>query len=487
LLLCISCSTLISCGPIQAKQVEGMSGGDREALLNTKNNDQLCKAYNNTFIKPETEKQVESILQRRGVTECKAHSMVRYITQLTPPDEQKTVIFHQPSYFLNKAYSATHMCELIGIYAESVEESKQLGISKSTIIEDFMDSTSSLQETSKFVNYKEIILASIETIYSSTDLSSSKRIVRSNCLVNAVNSSDVKVAQDEESINDSSIDGIDTMIEVPLVKADVAIIEEPLVKDEVLETPVAVDQNFSFDNDVLKDIQEIQNSSIEKGELETTAEFNLRKGSLRNKFVNHSYTYKTSVANLTTKYYKPLKYNADTETLTLYLPRLELKLFMNSSNGNYSTTFLTYSFLEVDIGKMDSSNYTARNGLGREVNVEKLVVESNGFAILSKNNPDMNPQYYTVQINRDRVRDILDNGKIEFKLRMDLIDEKFQKSPLVTESEHQEPTMKRPIEFDRTDKMLPVRLISISVYDGKGNKVMEKPGSQVNVPAFHKM
>lgn len=262
----------------------------------------------------------------------------------------------------------------------------------------------------------------------------------------------------------------------------------PVYADETAindESPKIAKQVNKYSDEYIKDIKELRTNPIEKGELETTAEFNLRKDSLLSSFSNNSYTYRASVAKLTTADYKPLKYDADTETLTLSLPRLDVKLFTDTTNGNYTFKYLTYSFLDIGSGKFDTESYTARNGYGNEVNVEKFVIEREGFAILSQSNSNMNPQQYSLKVSRDTVRDILDNGEIEFKFIMDPVDKNIQSSLLIKESEFRKPTMKNPVDYYREDYMLPVRLTSLSVYDGKGNKIMEKSGNQINVPAIH--
>ena len=70
---------LASCGVIQASNVEEMGDSDRHHLLSTKTDKELCNAYNNSFIKRNTERQIEKILQERNITKCEALAKVRLI------------------------------------------------------------------------------------------------------------------------------------------------------------------------------------------------------------------------------------------------------------------------------------------------------------------------------------------------------------------------------------------------------------------------
>ena len=70
---------LASCGVIQASNIEEMGDSDRHHLLSRKTNKELCNAYNNAFIKINTERQIEKILRGRNVAKCEALAKVRLI------------------------------------------------------------------------------------------------------------------------------------------------------------------------------------------------------------------------------------------------------------------------------------------------------------------------------------------------------------------------------------------------------------------------
>ena len=79
LILLAIASLLSSCGIMQATSVEDMSDSDRLTLLKSKSNEELCRAYNNSFLKQKTENQIASLLRDRGVNRCDALSKIRLI------------------------------------------------------------------------------------------------------------------------------------------------------------------------------------------------------------------------------------------------------------------------------------------------------------------------------------------------------------------------------------------------------------------------
>lgn len=91
LLFCVV-ATLCSCGPIQSSNLEKMEENERWWLLSTKTTEQLCHAYNNVFIKPETEKQVAEILRSRDIKKCDALYKVRVVPPRALTAEEKAAV-----------------------------------------------------------------------------------------------------------------------------------------------------------------------------------------------------------------------------------------------------------------------------------------------------------------------------------------------------------------------------------------------------------
>ncbi|TSA38005.1 MAG: hypothetical protein D4R63_11955 [Methylococcaceae bacterium] len=78
-LIAVSSIFLVSCGPIQATNTENMGDSERFGFLSSKTDTDLCKKYNNSFIKKNTERQIEQILRERKIGSCDAMFKIRVI------------------------------------------------------------------------------------------------------------------------------------------------------------------------------------------------------------------------------------------------------------------------------------------------------------------------------------------------------------------------------------------------------------------------
>lgn len=241
-----------------------------------------------------------------------------------------------------------------------------------------------------------------------------------------------------------------------------------------LTSPVA----FAASADLTKDIKQIRNTSLVKGELETTAEFNARTQALYEKYANKTYRLDVSVRSPTNSDDKLLTYNPDTEELTVSLPKLDKKLVWVQKGNDRKIGFLNFSFIETEPVSIKSDSYVGRNGFGKEVRVERHIVNSVGIAILGSGNRNMTPQQFKINVAREKVRDLLEKGKLALEVRADLQNLEKEPSLLIVDADETEPSMKRPIHVKRTKHMLPVRLLSISLQDSKGNRVLEAVGTE---------
>jgi len=230
--------------------------------------------------------------------------------------------------------------------------------------------------------------------------------------------------------------------------------------------------------DLSKDIEQIRNTPLVKGELETTAEFNARTKGLYEKYTNKTYRIEIGAKSPINSDDKLLIYNPDTEELTVSLPQLDKKLVWMPRGNDQKIGFLNFSFLQTEPISIKSDSYVGRNGFGQEVSVERHIVNSVGIAILGSGNRDMTPQQFKINMAREKVRDLLEKGKLVLEVRADLQNLEKEPSLLIVDTDETEPSMKRPIHVKRTKHMLPVRLVSISLHDGKGNLVLEAVGTE---------
>lgn len=235
---------------------------------------------------------------------------------------------------------------------------------------------------------------------------------------------------------------------------------------------------FAANGNINSDIKQIRNSPLIKGELETTAEFDAKTQSLYQKYSGRTYRLDVSAKSSGGSEHKFLTYNPDNEELTVSLPPLDKKLVWVPKGNDQKIGFLNFSFLQTDSPSIKSDSYIGRNGFGKEVRVERHIVNVVGVAILGSGNRDMTPQQFKTNMPREKVRDLLEKGRLVIELRSDL--QKLEKEPslLIVDEDESEPSMKRPIHVKRTKYMLPVRLVTISLLDGKGNRVLDATGTE---------
>lgn len=233
---------------------------------------------------------------------------------------------------------------------------------------------------------------------------------------------------------------------------------------------------FAANANVNADIKQIRNSPLVKGELETTAEFDLRTKSLYQKYSGKVYQLEVNTKNAIGSEHKYLTYNPDIEELTVSLPGLDKKLVWVPKGNDQKIGFLNFSFIQTDNPSIKSDSYIGRNGFGKEVRVERHIVNVVGVAVLGSGNRDMTPQQFKMNIKRDKVRELLDKSKLIVEVKSDLQQIEKEPSLLIIDQDESEPSMKRPLHVKRTKYMLPVRLISIALLDSKGNRVLEAVG-----------
>jgi hypothetical protein len=70
---------LNACAPIESARIEDMKTDDRKFLLETKTDEELCRAFINYYIKPLTARQIALILGKRGIKKCGAGSAIKLI------------------------------------------------------------------------------------------------------------------------------------------------------------------------------------------------------------------------------------------------------------------------------------------------------------------------------------------------------------------------------------------------------------------------
>ncbi len=142
--------------------------------------------------------------------------------------------------------------------------------------------------------------------------------------------------------------------------------------------------------------------------------------------------------------------------------------------------------MEIAPGDVKTESYTARNGLGNQVVVQKATTNSLGIAVLGRSNNNMTPQTFAKSISREKVRDILDRGKVVIFLKTDLQMLEGNPSLLILDKNERGPTMQEPTHVIHNKFMLPVRLISVSLHDGNGAELFNMQGKEQNTSAIER-
>lgn len=264
------------------------------------------------------------------------------------------------------------------------------------------------------------------------------------------------------------------------------------------QTPTATPQEKKTDQnpELRKDMQALINTPMAKGELESTSEYRERVKQLYDKYDKRTYRVVFGVKENNTDRRKLVSYDPDTEVMSVSMPELNFGTVGVQIGDKSETLRITRSFLETEPSVIKTTSYTGRNGFGREVVVEKYIATFKGLAILGSSNTNMKPQTFTASMPRDRVKDILERGKVALTIKTELLTygegtylldswlQGKEASVLVKEAEIDRPTMKDPRDIERTRLMLPVRLISLSLLDGNGNEVIQAQGSEQDTPAI---
>jgi len=247
-----------------------------------------------------------------------------------------------------------------------------------------------------------------------------------------------------------------------------------------------------------RDMQALIDTPMAKEELESTAEYKMRVKKIYEKYDRKTYKVVLGIKERNTNRRKLVLYIPDKEMIAVGMPQLDFGSVGIYIADKAETFKITRSFLETEPAIIKTSSYTGRNGFGHEVVVEKYIATFKGIAILGSSNTSMTPQIFTASVSRDRVRDILERGKVVLTVRAELLSYGegtylLDSSPLgkeasvlVRETEHDRPTMKDPRDIERTRLMLPVRLISLSLLDGNGNEVIQAQGTEVDTIAIKK-
>jgi len=237
-------------------------------------------------------------------------------------------------------------------------------------------------------------------------------------------------------------------------------------------------------SELFKDIDSIvddllSKDRLSKDELETTTEFNERVKKHKEKYSGKTYKVELKVTNLLRpgtlehNIHTSLKYNADTSVLTFLLPSMEIDYLYSNKDGESKSVSLPYTFIQTEPTVKDKHSRqlealgTTRSNYG---------AAHYGIAVLGEG-----LHSFRVDIARDAVKDIYDNGTIVFNVKSDLLyltehstetitQLKLRYAPIILFTNQETNQVGCLVE----EFMLPVHVISVELYNNKGNLVLKE-------------
>lgn len=238
-------------------------------------------------------------------------------------------------------------------------------------------------------------------------------------------------------------------------------------------------------DDLLSDINVLSAVQLAKGQFETSAEHAARTRAAFELFAGRTYTLALRPKELAEDDAEAFRYDADTETLRVALPSLRPFAVFSQTGGKTAIGWLRYSFVRVGVPKVQVSTYSARNGLGQEAIIRKTETTEKGIAMLASGYPFADadnrskPEVFTFKLPREGAKELFANGQILLKIEsvtsavQDLlitgrIPERLG-SPLIADKDESKPTMANPIHSTDERQLLPVRLVSLTIVNGRND------------------
>ena len=242
---------------------------------------------------------------------------------------------------------------------------------------------------------------------------------------------------------------------------------------------------YRSQDDFVKDINEIIKSKVEKSSLETTQEFATRKNSELRKYERNGYSLSFKIDNSKNSKDSLVYFEPDQSKLFVTMPKREKEIvWLGPKNDQLLWLHISYLNVKNLSGKIDS--YVAQNSFGAKKDITRIRKEGIGIAILnSVGNYQAKPQTFMMNVDRQVAAEILKSGRLELNVFVDTQYSSVKKETILTESgEVIEPNMNYPLDIKTILHGLPVRLVSLKLYDGNEKKIGEWQGQQIFASAI---
>ena len=232
-------------------------------------------------------------------------------------------------------------------------------------------------------------------------------------------------------------------------------------------------------DNLVKDLKDIRANNYTKGSLETTQEFMNRKIAGFKRHLHRGYKVNVKVSNPDNDQNNIVRYDPDKSILFITMPRREKDLVRLGAQKQL--VWVHYSFLKLETVSRNIDSYVASNALGMKKEIAKIEEDANGIAILNAvGDYSSLPQTFTVKMDRNMAAEILKKGKLELNVFVDLqyIDTENE-NILYKSGTAMKPTMSDPYDVNIKLYGIPVRLVSMRLYDEKNNRIAEWEGQQI--------
>lgn len=292
------------------------------------------------------------------------------------------------------------------------------------------------------------------------------------------------IAHNKTDKDDENNDNRSNSKETPSDSNGYVAASTPIKKSKI---SVFGDLEYKPQAELLKDIETLKKETVVKKPLETNSEYSSRISDLKLKYSRRAYQITLPILNSENKSDGLAYFDPESNTLKVSLPRAESKLLWLKNSGKRDLKWVTMSYIELGKANIDARSYTAGNKLGATVEVSKLEYESNGIAVLTTATSDYsadNTQSFTVNMEREAAKNLLNKGKIRLKVMMDEDYMEDDESPFIFNSDYEhKPKIDKPIHFVERKYMLPVRLIEISLLNQSNSVIHKMNGEQIYTDA----
>lgn len=236
---------------------------------------------------------------------------------------------------------------------------------------------------------------------------------------------------------------------------------------------------YRSQDDLVLDVIEITKNKVKKNPLETTQEFSARKKEEFRKLEGNGYLISIKVDNSENNRKSLVYFDPDQSRIIVSMPKREKGLVFLGPRRDL--LWVHFSYLNIKTLSQKADTYVAQNGFGQKKEITRIRKEGIGVAILNTvGNYQENPQTFIINADRQLASEILKNGRLEMNV---FVDSQYSdpdgENILIKSGDNMNPSMTYPFDIKEELHGLPVRLVSLKLYDGNEKKISEWKAQQI--------